>query len=331
MKLKFMTWNVENLFPVNVEAGPKTQEAYNAKLAAVVKTIKTLNPAVLALQEIGDLATVAMPRPLTDLLARLEVYDAVVSKAFGDRGIRVAVLTRRDLVVEAEAEVFALDARPPLRFQGMDGEPLTTMSRGAVCVRLDVQGRRIHVLTAHLKSKLLTYPNHRFNPIDEDERVRAGALALSRRTAEAATLRLAVTKLLATGDDLVLMGDLNDGADAQTTELLYGPGGSQPPGKGFDTHDVGDPQRLFNVTRLIAPERRYSRVFEGKKELIDHILMSAGFFPQVDAAHKRQAVTVDSHVDYAGDGLDSVNDDPSARRGRPSSDHAPVTAEVELP
>jgi hypothetical protein len=84
-------------------------------------------------------------------------------------------------------------------------------------------------VTAHLKSKLLTFPGGRFQPRDEAERARFGAYALYLRAAQAATLRSQLEQL---PDDngrtmaVVVAGDLNDGLDAATTQLLQGPPGS---------------------------------------------------------------------------------------------------------
>jgi endonuclease/exonuclease/phosphatase family metal-dependent hydrolase len=71
--------------------------------------------------------------------------------------------------------------------------------------------------------------------------------ALSRRAAEAAALRDWATAAL-TGawrdQPLLVCGDLNDTLDAATTQLLYGPPGSQFGTGGFDRADRGDRQRL---------------------------------------------------------------------------------------
>jgi len=63
----------------------------------------------------------------------------------------------------------------------------------------------------------------------------------------------------------------------------------------------------------------YSRVNHGRKELIDHILVSAALRKRVDAA---QAV-----VDHP---LPSVTGNPTGRHDKPSSDHAPVIARFDL-
>jgi hypothetical protein len=125
-----------------------------------------------------------------------------------------------------------------------------------------------------------------------------------------------------------LLGDLNDVAAAQTSLLLNGPPGSQIGTGGFDRPDQGDAARLFNLAPLIEEERRYSRVEEGRKELLDQILASVGFLPAEDG--KRRLPEVDSYVDFR-ERLPSVGNDPGERAEDVAPDHAPVTATFELP
>jgi hypothetical protein len=65
---------------------------------------------------------------------------------------------------------------------------LDHMGRGALQVTVTADGQGLVIITAHLKSKLLTFPNDRFQPHDEDEHARFGAYALDLRAAEAVTL-----------------------------------------------------------------------------------------------------------------------------------------------
>ena len=98
----------------------------------------------------------------------------------------------------------------------------------------------MRALTAHLKSKLLSFPGGRFTTNDEAERARYGVYALDRRAAEAAAVRDWATTALA-GDwadqALLVCGDLNDTSDAATTQLIFGPPGSQIGTGGFDHPD----------------------------------------------------------------------------------------------
>ena len=142
------------------------------------------------------------------------------------------------------------------------------------------------MISVHLKSKLLTFPGGRFNPRDEDERARYAVYALHRRAAEAAGIRSYVTGLLdGQGQQrpVVVAGDLNDEAQAATTQILLGPPGSEIGTPGYDQPDAGDGARLWNLAALIPEPERYSRIYRGRRELIDHLLVSHALRDSVTA------------------------------------------------
>lgn len=162
----------------------------------------------------------------------------------------------------------------------------------------------------------------------EDKRARFGAYALYRRAAEAATVRAAATRLLTAGGAearVVVLGDLNDEPAAATTQILSGPPGSEIGTGGFDHPDQGDRQRLWNLAARVPEPQRFTRVFRGRPELIDHILVShalVGLVPD-GAVTTTGAEATDAEVP-------SITDDPGppprrarlgppagGRRGRP--------------
>jgi endonuclease/exonuclease/phosphatase family metal-dependent hydrolase len=308
---KVMTWNVENLFRFGESGGPTSQEAFDTKLDGLARTIEAQAPDVLSLQEVGS------PGALDDLVGRLSgTWERQLSSHPDGRHIRVVWLSRQPI---QDVE----DIRPfPAELHAVQSDDTAgtvgAMGRGALAITVELGGAPVRLVTAHLKSKLLEFPGGRFNPHDEDERARFAAYALYRRTGEAATLRVAVTATLAgDGQDnaLVLTGDLNDTVQAATTQMLLGPPGSEIGTRGFDTPDHGDAQRLWNLAPLMPEGRDYSRVNAGRKELIDHVLVSAALVRRVSA--------VEAVIDQP---LPSVGADPTARRNAPSSDHAPVVA-----
>ena len=324
--MRVVTWNVENLFspaaPGEDPAGRPDPETYAAKLSTLTGVVAALAPDVLALQEVGDEAA------LDDLRASLEQatgggWVARASRAPDSRGIRVAVLTTRDVL--ATSDVIALP--PRLRPVQVDdaGTTVERMGRGALRVRVEAATGPLDVLTAHLKSKLLSYPGGRFSPRDEGERARTAAYALFRRAAEAAAVRVAADDTLrgrGREQALVVCGDLNDTVDAATTQLLLGPGGSEIGTPGERSPDAGDAHRLWNVAPLVPEERRFSRVYRGRGELIDHVLVSRALLGRVQRA--------DCALDVLpGEALPSVTDDPRARVGTPGSDHAPVLVDLD--
>ena len=78
-----------------------------------------------------------------------------------------------------------------------DGTTMSAMGRPALRVRVETENPTLYLISCRFKSKLLTSPDGRFQPEDEDERARYAVYALSRRAAEAATVRAYATELLA--------------------------------------------------------------------------------------------------------------------------------------
>ncbi|WP_406446422.1 endonuclease/exonuclease/phosphatase family protein [Streptomyces sp. NBC_01613] len=307
------TWNLENLYRPGGPFGPKDKAAYETKLAALAAVLTDLDPTLLGVQEVGE------PEALGDLVDLLDGdWHVALSEHPDGRGIRVGFLGRTAMEVLSDTNAFPAKLRP---VQDNDsGAQVSAAGRGFLAIEVATDFGPLRVAVAHLKSKLLSYPGGRFFPHDEGERARYGAYALYRRAAEATTLRALADVLLA-GDgrerDVAVLGDLNDEVQAATTQILLGPPGSEIGTPGYDRPDQGDALRLWDVAPLIPAEQRYSRINSGRRELIDHILVSHRLVRRVTAAG----------TGLPGDGtlrLPSVGPDPADRRGKPGSDHAPV-------
>lgn len=306
-----MTWNVENFFV----PAPADQAAYDVKLAELVEVVRAAAPDLLAVQEIGD------EQSFEDLRSALG-WTGVLSTHFeSPHTIRVGWLTPGDLA-DVEDVVDLPTALSPVKVAD-DGTTLSQLGRGALAVTVTTAaGTRVRALTAHLKSKLLSYPGGRFDTHDETERARYGAYALNRRAAEAAALRDWATTALA-GDwadqPLLVCGDLNDTPEAATTQLIFGPPGSQIGTGGFSRPDHGDAQRLWDVGYAMTPPNDYSRINQGRHELIDHILVSHAMITRLTTA---ETVPLD---------VPSIGVQPqTAPRTSPPSDHRPVLARFDL-
>ena len=72
----------------------------------------------------------------------------------------------------------------------------------------------------------------------------------------------------------MVAGDLNDEPHAATTQVLHGPPGPEVGIEGFVQPDAGDAQGLWNTAPFIAQEERWSRVYRGRLELIDYVLLA---------------------------------------------------------
>jgi len=317
MSFTITTWNVQNF--------AKSDPNFAPKLDFLVATLSALDPDVIALQEILD------ANALGDLAARLGYHQSVATP--DGRGNRVAVLTRNPPALPPQ-EILAWRLPAGVTVQEVDGAgnvvAVPQPPRPALRVTVRHAGADVEVITVHLKSKLLTFPGGFFSTADESLRARVAYFALQRRAAEAATVREEVTPLLAAGKGVVVLGDLNDGPDAATTQILYGASGSQPRGPedatrtagAFQRQDAADAQRLFNVVKFAPEATRWSRKHEGQPELLDHILASAALMPRVGPLRLVPTIQI-------------LNDDTPNLVGSPTTsgvvpDHAPVTATFQI-
>ncbi|MDH2416519.1 endonuclease/exonuclease/phosphatase family protein [Nocardioides sp. CER19] len=314
--MRIATWNLENLFTPNAGTGaPTGQAAYEGKIAALAATIGTLAPDVLAVQEVGS------PAALDDLATAIGGTWHTELADPDERSIRCGIISRLPLHDVEQVTAFPTGLRP---VQVDDtGTTITSLGRPALKATVTMRGTDVHLISAHLKSKLLSLPDGRFSTTDEDERARYAVYALDRRAAEAAGVRAYATGLLATAgasaaQGVVVAGDLNDEVQAATTQVLLGPPGSEIGTPGFKKPDAGDGQRLWNLATLIPEKERYSRIYRGRRELIDHILVSASLVYDVAAVGAGPAV------------VPSIADDPDARRNEPGSDHRPIHADVVI-
>ncbi|HEY0539810.1 MAG TPA: endonuclease/exonuclease/phosphatase family protein [Actinoallomurus sp.] len=306
------TWNLENLFKPGGGFGPGSEAVYRKKLDGLAATVTAAGVDVLAVQEVGD------PEALTDLTGLLDGdWHHVTSRHFEKaHPIRVGFLSRLPLEVLTDAAVFPAELGTTRTDDA--GTEISQMGRGALAVRVAAPGQDLILIACHLKSKLLSFPatgnKSRFAPKDEGERARYAAYALNRRTAEAVTVRALADELLQEQGrtlPMMVLGDLNDEPQAATTQILLGPPGSELGSRGADRPDTGDASRLWNLAPRIPDGERFSRIYHGRGELIDHILASQTLLAQTQEVHM-----------VHGRPLPSVTDDAPARRDAPASDHA---------
>src|SRR5690349_3205137 len=339
-----MTWNVENFFPVGAFTSPQsktpvTQSAFDAKLTFLVPVILDKRPDVLALQEIGghDDSDASVLDALQGQLGGEYPYRAMSMHPDGRR-IRVAFLSR--LPIAGEVNFAAFPSGPLGSIPTLTSEQKTRMSRCALKIEVEaVVGQPVQIITAHLKYKLLTHPRPggrtSFQPANENERAFAAGVALFARAAEAAAIRAFLNAEIenAGAADLrtIVLGDLNDGPLAATTQLLLGPADGD-----VETGDSLDSVRLHNVTdavplrgtqfRTFLPDNeRYSRVNEGRPELIDNVLASKSLIFEAGAF---KVISARSFVQLIEG--QSVTSDPNARVDATAPDHAPVMVEFDV-
>ena len=343
-----MTWNVQNLFLPSHDDGPDDQATFQQKLVSLAAVIDQERPHVLALQEVG-------PNGALDHLqaALTHPMPHAIDGQPDVRGIRVAFLSTEQFQSTRHLRPFPnlihpVQAKDPIfdNPKTPADESLTAMmGRGALEVSVSIGGTPATIITAHFKSKLISYARQRcivsgsrFQPNDEGERYRYAAYALYKRTGEAVTMRDRLNEILADPRDpgniaagtgrtkaVVFCGDLNDEVEAATTQIIQGPSGSEIGTGGFQRGDQGDGFRMWNLAPIlpdIGNERAFSRRYKGRGELIDHIFASHALVNPNNMPTARTIMTPDP--------LPSIDDNPNIRRNDPGSDHAAVVATFDL-
>ena len=346
--LTVMTWNVQNLFLPGDEAGPEGQAAFEQKIASLAAVIDRAGPDVLALQEVG-------PNGALDRL-QAALANPMPHAAEGqpdERGIRVAILSAHPFASSRHLRPFPNLIRPVQVKDPVFDDPATTwnesltemMGRGSIEVGLVFNQTPVTVITAHFKSKLISYARKagvvggsRFQPNDEGERYRYAAYALYLRTCEALTVRQRLNEILADPNDpanieagtgrttaAVFCGDLNDEVEAATTQLIKGPQGSEVGTEGFNRQDKGDGFRMWNLAHLLDPvdgRPPYTRMYQGRGELIDHIFDSHRLVNPGNEPFVRTLMDPEP--------LPNMGDNPNARQNEPGSDHAALVATFNI-
>ena len=263
--LTVMTWNLENLERPAASATAAARDAYTEKLDQIASVIVGAEPDLVGVQEVLAPAADLAPQVFEDLLSKLSQltgtgWNGRLSQIPDGRGIRVGWLSPGQLTDPTDAAAYPTKV-PPVVVDDT-GQAITASKRGALAVTYTHgDGVPVHALTAHFKSKLLTFPGRnpdqpRFDTRDEGERARYGLYALAQRAAEAATARAWATKQLQKDGQhrrVLLCGDLNDTPQAATTQILLGPPGSQLGTRGFAQPDQGDANRLWNLAPAMPP------------------------------------------------------------------------------
>lgn len=308
--------NAGRMFYANQE--PYSTRDFERKIDWLGGRIAALNTDVLAVQEIWDeaalkaavhhsqlrYATITAPgaennathngavnTPSVGIVTRLEVENLQSFKQFPD-GVLVEV---------PDLGIYTAFERAPL----------------LASLRMK-NGQRVHVLTAHLKSKRPKFLQDALGQATEDRdddkiAARATLRSLIIRGAEAVAMRYIVVDVLRrTHEPLIVLGDLNDGPHsvtsqiiAATNEVAYDKGARDT--ALFNAYEV---QGEMALKRDVA----YSHIHQGSPEILDQIFVSEELLTS-----SRFSIGDVRRVDYFNDHLQEGRD-------RSRSDHGFVRA-----
>jgi uncharacterized protein len=275
LQLSVATFNVENLAPGNAQTKFDTLAQY------AVRNLQA--PDVLALEEIQDNTgavddgVVAADQTIGKLVAAIRAaggpayqfrqIDPVDNADGGQPGgnIRVAFLFRTDRGLQfvdrpggtsTTATTVVRDAagRPHLSFSPGRIDPASPAwedSRKPLAGEFRWRGRTVFVIVNHFVSKGGDDPLYgRFQPIQQPSQVQ--------RVRQATEVRDFVDQIVAAdrNANVVVLGDLNDFDFSAPIDTLTSTG------------------HLVDLPRTLPIQERYTYVFEGNSEVLDHILLS---------------------------------------------------------
>jgi uncharacterized protein len=275
LQLSVATFNVENLAPTDPQA------KFDGLAQLAVRNLKS--PDVLALEEIQDNSgavndgVVAADQTILKLTTAIRAaggpayesrsIDPVDGQDGGQPGgnIRVVFLYRTDRGLSfvdrpggtsTSATTVVRDAAGKPHLSASPGRidpanPAWTSSRKPLVGEFRWRGQTLFVIANHFVSKGGDDPLFgRFQPIQEPSAVQRGQ--------QAAAVRDFVDRLVAADRraKVVVVGDLNDFDFSATVNTLTSTGS------------------LVDLPRTLAPAERYTYVFQGNSEVLDHILLS---------------------------------------------------------
>ncbi|MBA3531589.1 MAG: hypothetical protein H0T73_06720 [Ardenticatenales bacterium] len=289
------TLNTENLFDSEDDTGRADEESTLSPEALAIKIEKLAStiagplgfPTVLALQEVENIGVLRQLTAHPRLVGR---YEPLLLEGNDGRGIDQALLVERGRITLLESAL-ANGCSPLAAPGGSDssscpaGERLL-FERPPLVAHLRLDDRfSFYLINNHFKSK------------------RGGEQETQpRRVAQAHYVAALVTQLRQSGAEVIVLGDLNDGEESQTVATL--------------TEGAG----LANLWLTLPADARYSYIFMGASQVLDHILVTPALAEQV-----RTFSPLHVNADYPH----SLHDDPTTLLR--SSDHDPLRVVFRLP
>jgi endonuclease/exonuclease/phosphatase family metal-dependent hydrolase len=337
--VRIATFNLENL-----DDRPPGGIEFADRLAVLRPQLQRLRADILCLQEVNAREPeegAARPRalPALDRLLRgtaYEGYGRVVSS--GCRGMRAAgdadtrppgPADRHNLTILSRYPVLESrqvwhDLMPPPAYRSPSG----AASAGPADILWDrpllhavlglADGRRLHVVAVHLRAPRAAFLPGRKTPDGSWERLADWAEGFFAATVKAAgqalETRLVVDQIFDAEPDalIAVCGDFNAGDGEAPLRLVAG-----------DEEDSGNgrlaARALVVLDRGLSDSRRFSVVHNGRRVMLDHILVSrplSGWY-----------LGAEIHNETLGDELVS----PLRVRMPPDSYHAPLVAAFEPP
>lgn len=290
--ISFSSVNLLNLQlpgrPVYTDSDGWPPEVYDRKIAFTAGVLSRLNADLFGFQELW--APEALQQAM-DAAGMAESHVLLSPPGHAGTSITCAGAVRRDMLVGEPEWIVEFPPELELRSTGDDPQQadisvsLNSFSRPVLHLQLQPDPRTpvIHAFVCHFKSRRPTQiwtERAWYNATTHSDHRTAMGYALStiRRTAEATALRIMVTKVLKRSETpVVLIGDMNDGKDSNTLNILT----EQP--RYLTTLATGGGDNALYTAQFLQEYRStrdvyYTHVYQDERESLDHILVSEQFY-----------------------------------------------------
>lgn len=331
--MRLATFNIENLDDEPLDAGSR-DASFEQRAPLLRAQLARLKADVLCLQEVHgqktDSENEGDDRSLRALDRLLEgtpyaAYEKVTTATtkgdpFAERNL--VTLVRPGLTIAASDQIkhkYAL--APEYNFQTDNpdgGAKKITWQRPMLYTALTLEtGETLHVINVHLKSKIPS--NVAGQKLDNYTWKTAGSWAEGffvssmKRVGAAIEARMFIDTLIDADPEaqIVICGDFNAEPGEVPIQALRG-----------EIGDTNNPALsayvMFPCSHTIAEDQRFTLYHHGKKNLLDHMLMSRSLVARYQTAEIHNELVRDESVGYAFENK------------YPASDHAPFLAVFDL-
>lgn len=317
------TFNLFNLVLPNTiyyDKSKYTPEEYGKKLIWIAGQLDRMEADIIGFQELFHQEALEAAIGKSDYL-----QGAEIALGESEKGPGVALVSRFPIVEQTVFRDFPEAAQLDIEEAKI---PLTHFSRPVLAALIQLR-EDVHctVVVVHLKSKRPILPDGA-DKDDPVEQAKGQARALVRRAAEATALRAILMEYLQhRNHPMIVLGDVNDGSLAVTTQILSG----EPPWYRLPLEQrkqVWDTY-LYQVKDIQARQgdgnsSYYTHIHNGHYEALDQIMVSQEFVAQNPDRLGR--------VEYVSVFNDHLIDETLSKEGIPKwqSDHGQVVAAIAL-
>ena len=240
---------------------PPTTEEYEAKATFIANKIKELDANFVGLIEVESEIIVEKVR---EKLNDPDGWHVIFSKGRDTyTGQDVALLSR---FAPTTGSITTFPDDREVYFDEFEEEKSSNPSK-ILSAEIHVEDQPITVIIAHLIS-------------------RRSAGNDSKRLAQANVIRRHAVKAEINGYNVIVMGDINDTPDTQVIKRL----------RGFD--DIWSD--MFPATAFVPEEERYTYIYQGQKNLLDHILVSASLRYELNRKKTCKMIDLGDITDHRG-------------------------------